>query len=291
MVYWVKRLCVHMHDKKRYTFSTSDNPLPLYIESIGFNIQELDFDRPEGYPYYHWLQTYEGEGTFNFAGQDFLLTPGKAILLTPYTPHFYYSNHDTGAKWSTFYITFSGAAIDLILNSLDMNYSALYEETTAMSFIKIVSKMLDKLECREQYLEYESSGDLYHFLLMLKKYGKINNKLSITESYEKTRPIVEWLEQMYSEDIGLLEISEQALVSPQHLNTLFHEAFGISPYSFLVQLRIREAKRFLITNPTLTLKEISKLVGFNGVSHFISTFKKREEITPSVYRSLHCEIE
>src|SRR5699024_2275128 len=130
-----------------------------------------------------------------------------------------------------------------------------------------------KIVDENQYLEFELSADLYHFLLMLKKYGKVNNKLSITQSYEHIRPIVEWLEQNYSEDIGLMEISEKAQVSSQHLNSLFHDAFGISPYSFLVQL---------------TLKEISKRFGFNGVSHFVSTFKKREGITPSVYRNLHC---
>jgi AraC-like DNA-binding protein len=277
-----------MENKKRFSFSISDNPLPLFIESIGYNHQELDFDRPEGYPYYHWLQTYKGQGFFNFAGQEFTLSPGKAVLLTPYTPHFYYSDHSTGVEWSTFYITFSGGAIDSILHSLDMNYSAIYEETEKVSFIEIVQEIIGKIESEDQHLEFESSAELYRFLMMLKKYGKIGNKLSILQSYETIRPIVEWLEIMYPENIGLLEISEKAQMSSQHLNTLFHDTFGISPYSFLVQLRIREAKRVLITNPKLTLKEVSKLVGFNGVSHFVSTFKRREGITPSVYRSLHC---
>ena len=278
-----------MEDKKRFTFSVSDNPLPLYIESIGYNSHELDFDRPEGYPYYHWLQTVDGEGIFGFGGQEFLLTPGKAVLLTPYTPHYYYSDHSAKVLWSTQYMTFSGSAIDPILHSLDMNYSAIYEETENISFIKLIRSILTKVEKENHYLEHESSADLYHFLLMLKKYGKVNNKLSISQSYEVIRPIVEWLEQVYPENIGLPEMSEKAQMSSQHLNTLFHDTFGISPYSFLVQLRIREAKRLLITDTSLTMKDVAKMVGFNGVSHFVSTFKRREGITPSVYRSLHCE--
>ncbi|MBO0993104.1 AraC family transcriptional regulator [Bacillus sp. SD088] len=277
-----------MKDKKRYTFTVSDNPLPLFIESIGYNTKELDFDRPEGYPYYHWLQTYAGEGIFHFADREFRLTPGKAVFLTPYTPHFYYSDHNADVLWSTWYMTFSGAAIDQILNALNMNYSAIYEETDAFSFTSMQKEMLVKIDESDQYLEYESSSDLYHFLLMLKKYGKTNSKLSISQSYRKIKPIVEWLELNYSRNIGLLEISERAKVSSQRLNTLFHDAFGISPYSFLVQLRIREAKRLLITDTTLTLEEITNSVGFNSVSHFVSTFKKREGITPSVYRSLYC---
>lgn len=276
-----------MEDKKRFSFSVSDNPLPLYIESIGYNHKELDFNRPEGYPYYHWLQTYKGQGVFNFSDQEFILSPGQGVLLTPYTPHFYYSDHSADVEWSTFYITFSGGAIDSILNSLDMNYSAIYEETGKVSFIEIIEGIIRKTELEDHHLEYESSAELYRFLMLLKKYGKIGNKLSTLQSYETIRPIVEWLELMYPENIGLLEISEKAQMSSQHLNTLFHDTFGISPYSFLVQLRIREAKTYLITDTHLTLNEVSKLVGFNGVSHFVSTFKRREGITPSVYRSLH----
>lgn len=276
-----------MNQKKRFTFSVSDNPLPLYIESIGYNHRELEFDRPEGYPYYHWLQTYKGQGIFYFADQEFILPPGKSVLLTPYTSHSYHSDPSFGDEWSTFYITFSGGAIDAILNSLDMNYSAIYEETEKVSFIDIVQEILKEIELEDHHLEFESSAELYRFLMMLKKYGKIGNKLSILQSYETIRPIVEWLELMYPENIGLLEISEKAQMSSQHLNTLFHDTFGISPYSFLVQLRIREAKTYLITDTNLTLKEVSKLVGFNGVSHFVSTFKRREGVTPSVYRSLH----
>lgn len=276
-----------MEDKKRYTFTVSDKPLPLYIESIGYNPHELEFNRPEGYPYYHWLQTYKGEGTFNFAGQEFLLTPGKAVLLTPYTPHSYYYDREGGGQWSTLYMTFSGAAVDPILNSLDMNYSGVYEETDGVSFANIIQSIINEIGQEDSYLEFESSATLYQFLMMLKKYGKLNNKLSISQSYEAIRPIVAWLELMYPKNIGLLEMSEKAQVSSQHLNTLFHDTFGISPYSFLVQLRIREAKTILLTNTEQTLSDISKLVGFNSVSHFVSTFKKREGITPSVYRDLH----
>src|SRR5690625_5157376 len=174
-----------LSDKKRSTFSVSDNPLPLYIESIGYNSHELDFNRPEGYPYYHWLQTCAGQGIFSFGGKEFLMTPGKAVLLTPYTPHYYYSDHSADILWSTIYITFSGSAIDPILNSLDLNYSAVYEETGNVSFQKIVDGMMSKMRAESDYLEYQSSADLYHFLLMLKKFGKMENKLSISESYEE----------------------------------------------------------------------------------------------------------
>lgn len=277
-----------MNEKIRYTFSP-DKTLPLYIDSIGYNPQELDFNRPEGYPYYHWLQTIEGEGVLEFASEKYVLKQGQGILLTPYTPHMYHPNYKKTYEWSTFYLTFSGAAIDSILSALNMNFSAVYEESEVSLFYRHINKIFHNLEDNVQtnLMGYDLSTYLYTFLMLLKKYGKLNNRLSTLQSFEKIRYIVEWLEQVYPENIGLHEISEKADVSSQHLNKLFHDTFGMSPYSFLVQLRIREAKRLLLTDPDLTLKDLSQQVGFNGVSHFVSTFKKREGITPKQYRDLH----
>ncbi|WP_407271337.1 AraC family transcriptional regulator [Radiobacillus sp. PE A8.2] len=277
-----------MNEKKRFTFSDSDKLLPLFIDSIGYNPCEQDFKRPEGYPYFHWLQTIKGEGRITFANQEFVLNQNKGMLLTPYTPHSY-SNPTPDKKWSTVYITFSGASIDSILDALDINYSAIYETTDSV-VSEIIHLMIDKFDkqLEKANLTHEDSIEMYKFLLMLKKYGKIDYKISTLQSYDKVRRIVEWLEKVYPQNIGLMEMSEEAKVSPQHLNTIFHETFGMSPYAFLVQLRIREAKLMLITDRELPLKKVSELVGFNGVSHFVTTFKKREGVTPNTYRKLNC---
>ncbi|MFC0472538.1 AraC family ligand binding domain-containing protein [Halalkalibacter kiskunsagensis] len=93
----------------RYTFITVDDALSLFVESVGYNPQEQDFSRIEGYPYYHWLQTVEGEGEFSFNGQEYLLPKGRGILLKLYTPHSYYP---IGKMWSTVYVTFgNGSAL------------------------------------------------------------------------------------------------------------------------------------------------------------------------------------
>ncbi|WP_017470795.1 AraC family transcriptional regulator [Amphibacillus jilinensis] len=279
-----------MKKKIRYTFSSSEKTLPIYMDSIGYNPQELDFDRPEGYPYYHWLQTIKGEGLLEFADQRLILEEGRGVLLAPYTPHKYHPNYDKTSQWSTVYLTFSGAAIDRILNALQMNYSAVYRETEPNLFYHFIKQTFTFIEAEQPYrslIDYDLSAKLYEFMILIKKYGKLDDRLSTIQSYDKIRPIVEWLERVYPKNIGLLEISEQANISSQHLNKLFHDTFGMSPYSFLVQLRMREAKRLLLTDVHLTLKDIAQQVGFNAVSHFVTTFKNREGITPKQYRDLH----
>lgn len=269
--------------KKRYIFSSLEHQLPLFIESIGYNPQEEDFARPEGYPYFHWLQTIDGEGVFTVSGKEYVLTTGQGLFLTPFTPHSYYT---TGEKWTTIYVTFGGSIAEAILNSLELNYSALYSETEELKFSDLIMKMMDKIEKDSEFSRLDSSEYLYRLLIMLKKRGRLNNQHSLSHYYEKIRPIVEWLENNYAQNIGLRDMEEQANVSSQYLTLLFRQTFKMSPYSFLIQLRVREAKKKLVAHHDLPLKKIAELVGFNDVSHFIATFRKLEGITPKKYRLL-----
>ncbi|GER67582.1 hypothetical protein BpJC7_11080 [Weizmannia acidilactici] len=268
-------------EKKRYTFLSVGKPLPLFIESVGYNPREEDFARPEGYPYYHWLQTVKGEGVFTYGGQEYLLTPGKGILLTPFTPHSYYANE---GDWSTLYITFGGDVTEAIMNSLEINFSSMYIESAELAFSKTIEKILDTVKKDNELSRLDSSEYLYHFLILLKKYNQFRNKGS--QNVDRMRSIVQWLETMYSENIGLREIADYAQMSPQYLTSLFKAAFNVSPYAFLINIRIREAKKLLYASSELSLKEVAEAVGFNDTSHFIATFKKIEGITPNKYRHL-----
>ncbi|MFA9560214.1 AraC family transcriptional regulator [Evansella sp. AB-rgal1] len=274
-----------MHYKKvRYTYITVEDTLPLFVESVGFNPQEQDFTRPEGYPYYHYLQTVEGEGNFTFNGKEYSLPKGRGVLLKPYEPHSYYT---TGKKWSTIYVTFGGASVVSILDTLKLNFSSMYSDMEDFQFAQIIVEMMKKIEADAEFSKHDLSSYLYGFLINLRKHGKINNQPSLSHFYEKVRPIVEWLETVYAEEVGLEDMANHMNVSAQYLNRLFQDTFGLSPYSFLIQLRINKAKEILIRNPDIPLKNVAFLVGFNDASNFVATFKKKEGITPKRFRDLH----
>lgn len=168
-----------------------------------------------------------------------------------------------------------------------MNVSAVYTEADQVSFADVIGEIYDKADRDGEFSGLESSTELYHFLMLLRKYGMRNDQPSLSQYYDKLRPVVHWMESNCSANVGLPEIVEQAQISVSYLNELFRDAFGMSPYSFLIQLRIRQAKKIMVTNPDMALKEVSLLAGFNDVSHFVATFRKKEGITPAKYRELH----
>jgi len=58
----------------------------------------------------------------------------------------------------------------------------------------------------------------------------------------------------------------------------------VSPHRFLVQRQIEQA-RPLLAAQTPPIAEIARSVGFREPSHFMTTFRRVTDITPSVYCS------
>jgi transcriptional regulator GlxA family with amidase domain len=87
----------------------------------------------------------------------------------------------------------------------------------------------------------------------------------------------------YAEPIRMELLAETIYLSEGHMRMIFRQAMGMSPYQYALNLRMKKAKELLLTTQ-LPLSEVSIQIGFESMSHFISTFRQREGMTPAVYR-------
>ncbi|WP_164779679.1 helix-turn-helix domain-containing protein [Paenibacillus kobensis] len=89
-------------------------------------------------------------------------------------------------------------------------------------------------------------------------------------------------------DISLAELSSVVHLSPTHVNRLFKQATGYTPYQYFLHLRIEKAKE-LLKRKEFVLSEVALQLGFANQSHFHRHFKRATGLTPREYEK-SCEL-
>lgn len=259
--------------------------LPLYIESIGYNADQEDIDRKHGWRLCHWIQTVEGEGTISFEGKTTALAPNSGVLLLPEVPHSYKAA--TG-RWTTLYLTFGGSSAGQLLGSLQLLQSAYFSWEPDTPFSSLLSSMVGRAETDPDVFGLNASVDVYRFLITLQKFGQFHRNMAISRNLGKIMPLIGWMNESYpNPEIGLKEMTAVIGMSSSGVNLLFRETFGLTPYAYLLNLRLRKAKELLINQRDTPVKEIAGRVGFRDASHFIASFRKSFGMAPEQFRRLY----
>ncbi|MCC7547714.1 MAG: helix-turn-helix transcriptional regulator [Burkholderiales bacterium] len=96
---------------------------------------------------------------------------------------------------------------------------------------------------------------------------------------------VRFIRQNFAQPITLADIAAAASISPFHLTRLFKKTLGMSPYQYLLEVRVHGANALLsIGADAPTLAEVATAVGFSDQSHLTRQFKRVLGITPKQAR-------
>lgn len=102
-------------------------------------------------------------------------------------------------------------------------------------------------------------------------------------SQSKLQQILDYIQDNLDRDMGLAELAVVVQMSCHHFGKLFKQSTGLSPHQYVLQCRIERAKT-LLSNPELTIADISLSVGFCDQSHFTNVFRRHTSLTPRQYR-------
>jgi AraC-like DNA-binding protein len=108
-----------------------------------------------------------------------------------------------------------------------------------------------------------------------------NEHIAALEHYLKTE------RNFLNPNVSLDEIANHLNLSTGHLSKVINTELGVSFKDYLNNLRVEEAKRYLLDPEfsNYTLVAIGLEAGFNSKSAFNASFKKITGITPSQFRS------
>jgi len=136
--------------------------------------------------------------------------------------------------------------------------------------------------------------EFYHTLLnailfqngdSLKEVDKLKSKKRTTreEIYRRVFYAKDFIDCNYTKNLSLKKISQVAMLAENHLLRNFCQVFHISPFQYITNLKIAEAKRQIIeTDKNIT--EIATSLGYSSLSNFSYYFKNTVGLSPIALR-------
>ena len=109
--------------------------------------------------------------------------------------------------------------------------------------------------------------------------------LAKNDGVDIVNAIYEYVKVNFSEDISLQHFAKKHFINVSYLGQIFKKHIGISFNEYLMETRINEAKKLLLSNKKIKVHEIAQKVGFKDANYFCMKFKIHEGITPTKYRT------
>ncbi|MDR5733411.1 MULTISPECIES: helix-turn-helix domain-containing protein [Caballeronia] len=90
-----------------------------------------------------------------------------------------------------------------------------------------------------------------------------------------------YIESNFDKTVSLAQLADLSALSVSRFATVFREQFGLSPYKYLCELRVRRAQTLLLAGVPGSV--VATEVGFFDQSHLARHFKRLCGMTPSAF--------
>lgn len=145
----------------------------------------------------------------------------------------------------------------------------------------ILRKMLYEQTIDDELNQLPLEVYLAQLLIVLLRVRK--DRRFYNADFLRAERLKEYIDSHYFEMLNASSLASLLGLSTKHINTIFKEAYQITPVQYLIKVRIELAKKLLIE----TDKDIISIcfeVGFEAMSTFYRSFKDYSLLSPHQYR-------
>lgn len=218
-----------------------------------------------------WLETREHGKKKIMAGMAFLLLPGVW--------HRYRPNPKTG--WRESWIEIQGPLINQILLQHHNITSPIVRRGSEVEQIEEVSKRIHQLSRDGEATRPELAAEAMRCLALLAKGshsqqqgGALRTSIFKAEQY---------LASHYAEPLDMQQLATLLGLSYSSFRRAFLHQTGLSPWQFLLQIRLVKARQLLASRES-KLEDVAAETGFSSGFHLSAFFKKTFGVSPSQWR-------
>ena len=223
-----------------------------------------------------------GKGQFLVTDRSFTITAGDMVIVNPHVEH----TETSLAASPLEYIVMGIEGLELNMDDTTENLFCIINFYDDGSDVQFYLKTLLK-EIERKAMGFETvCQDLLDILLikLLRKTNFTKALASVREDLSAdTVAVRRYIENHYREPLTLDLLAQNVHMNKFHLAHIFSKEFGLSPFNYIQQLRIRESQELLRTTD-YPLSQIAGMCGFSSPSYFSQRFSSTVGISPGEYR-------
>jgi two-component system response regulator YesN len=141
-------------------------------------------------------------------------------------------------------------------------------------------------DIEQLFLAYNRMDDIRdEYLKIIDLLLGSNGIVDPTDYQQMADRIAEYLANNLEQKISLPEAAELFGITESHLSKIFKKHRGESPIDYLINLRIKKAKRMMIEYPDMMLRDIAEMTGFSDQYYFSRVFKSITGKAPTEFRT------
>lgn len=263
-----------------FTPSAAIRKLPFCLTSTGaFQARKNYFTERENMAGILVLYTLAGEGELEYGGKRYIVKRDDIMLIDCDKPHCYRTSERAG-RWDFAYAHVNGTAaqgmFELITGWRDVVFGADADRMQSLFDVLLNVRELDSLD--EAIFCSEALSALFGELAGLRK-----GRSPANETGDRAERAIEYIKANFHRKVTVDELCECLFLSKFYFIKLFRSHTGVTPYEYLSNYRVNQAK-YLLRNTSKSVSEICFACGFEDTSNFIRTFKKIAGITPLQFR-------
>lgn len=275
----------HVRDADYFYFdahSPADDGLGIVCGGHEFCAADFELRRTN-YPYWFVIYTVAGQGEVNTQGHTQTLQAGTLSGMAPGTSHHY--SCDPARPMEQYFATFCGpdAGVLFAISGLNQHH-ALHMSEAPLCLELFEDFMQTGLD---HALHAQTICGAYLKIILMKAAAELTGtSLSYSGAMLTFQDCRRYINRHYQKIKGPGEVAQACQVDVRYLAALFKRFSTVSPYQYLMRLKLNRAADLLLTT-SLSVKEIATYVGFEDPYHFSRNFKQFHTCSPKQYRLNH----
>ncbi|MFC7441742.1 AraC family transcriptional regulator [Laceyella putida] len=262
-------------------------PTLVYAGQIGDN-PEWSFPSHKHDDLSEIVYISEGEGTFIINDKTYTAEKGDILIYNKGVIHEEYSNPAHPLK--TYFCGVSNLVIEGMkeLHIIPSNIEPVIRNSKYSHKVEsYISDIFEESSLQAEGYEIICRNLLISLITLIIRIVKLQNVNSISDdSHSLAYRIKEYIDKNYTKNITLNDIADNLYLNQYYLSHVFKKEMKNSPINYLINRRIGEAKRLLVSTD-MKVWEIARIVGYENPNYFTLLFKKMTGESPKQFKQNH----